>query len=142
MISNFDLAKALRDYLKTLVSLDVINATESAGYTPSPSASYIQEKVMLGNKNISLSPGDSENANGIYQIDLYAALGDNTLKNRFAALDYIDTLKANFTKGLTAGIAHNGQKVIVNEVNTPPERMNEANTHRIHTLDVNFRVIG
>lgn len=135
MIKQFNVEKALRDYLKSIATLSVYGWDDD--YSPQATDSYILEKPMLGNVSITLSPGDSENANGLYQIDVYTPLAS---KSKWYGLQLRDDLKAQFTKGLTAGIEQDGQKVIVNNVNTPPMRVND--THRVHTLDVNFRCIG
>lgn len=131
MINQFNVEKALRDYLKSIATLSVYGWDDD--YSPQATDSYILEKPMLGNVNITLSPNDSENANGLYQIDVYTPLAS---KPKWYGLQLRDNLKAQFTKGLTAGI----DGIIINNVNTPPMRVN--NTHRVHTLDVNFRVIG
>lgn len=130
MINQFNVEKALRDYLKSIATLSVYGWDDD--YSPQATDSYILEKCMLGNVAITLSPGDSENANGIYQIDVYTPLAS---KPKWYGLGLRDNLKAQFTKGLTAGISG----VIINNVNTPPMRVND--THRVHTLDVNFMVI-
>jgi len=133
MIKQFNVEKALRDNLKSIATLAVYGWDNN--FEPQVTDSYILEKCMLGNVAITLSPNDSENANGIYQVDIYTPLAT---KAKWYGLELRDNLKANYTKGLTAGITG----IIINNVNTPSMRMNEANTHRIHTLDINFTVIG
>lgn len=137
MIKSKDVNQALINFLDGVAPFTVYSWDE--GHAPQANESYILEKCMLGNTNISLSPNDDENVNGIYQIDVYTPLAS---KNKWYGLAIRDDIKLAFTKGLTANISANGQKVIINNVNTPPMRINESGTHRIYTVDVNFRVIG
>lgn len=135
MINEFKIAKALRTFLKSKTALTVVS--DDSGYKPTPTDSYVKEKVMLGNVDITMGSG-SENANGIYQVDVITPIA----RKRWLGMQTRDALKAHFTKGLSANIEDGGQKVIINNVNTPPMRINEAQTHLIHTLDINFRVIS
>lgn len=137
MISQVNLNIALNKHLKTLAGSTPI-VTDGRPYEPNNNT-YIRAMVMNGDTEITLSPNDTERQRGIYQINIYTPLSAvATAPNGNATLT--DTIKAGWTKGLTANVANGGQKVIINQVNVSPVMQND--THQFRVLSVYFDVIA
>lgn len=137
MISQTNLNIALNKHLKTLTGSTPI-VTDGKPYDPN-GATYIRAMTMTGDTEITLSQGDSERQRGIYQINIYTPLSAvATAPNGNATLT--DTIKAGWAKGLTAGVVHGGQKVIINQVSVSPVMQND--THQFRVLSVYFDVIA
>lgn len=133
MIDKFALAKALYDTLNAGTALPI--ATQGASFAPTPTETYLKEHVMFGDTAINVGGVGSDNMRGIYQIDVCTPIS----QGKWANLKTCDTLAELFGKGLSAGIAHSGQPVSIQQIDI--SSMRKDDTHIIHSLSVVFRVV-
>lgn len=133
MIKTFSIAKAYRDKLKTLTTLDI--ATQGSSYTPTPDKDYIREFLLSGDTvAVGTAQADSEDTQGIYQIDVCTPRA----KGKWANLSLCDTLKAGFPRG--RHLIHSGQYAVTVDVSVSPMRQDD--THNIHSLSIRYRVVA
>lgn len=128
MISQREIAKALRDKLSTATSLPI--ATEGAAFTPSPSVDYVREFVLYGNeREVSLSGTGSKDQQGIYQIDVCTRVAGG----KFGNLAVCDTIKPHFAQSALPG------GLILLDVSSSGIR--NDGTHLVTSLRVRWRVV-
>lgn len=135
MISEFNLSKKLRDYLKTLTTISVYSPVES--YTPQPGVDHILERVIRGETSGPLGDGQ-EDANGIYQFDVYSKIAAGEFYN----LSIVDAIKSGFQKGLIPALQSPTQRLVINFVDVSGVRKSDQGNHLIRSVSVRFRVIG
>lgn len=134
MISDYKVAKAFRDKLGAITTLPI--QTQGASYTPSPDIDYIREKVVTGGTSILVGGNSTDTQRGFYQLDVCTVIN----KGKWFNLSIIDELKAFFAKGLTAGVAFDGQLVSIQNVDTSPMRKDD--THIMYSLTIYYAVVG
>ena len=137
MISQREIAKALRDKLSTATSLPI--ATEGAAFTPSPSVDYVREFVLYGNeREVSLSGTGSKDQQGIYQIDVCTRVSGG----KFGNLAVCDTIKPHFAQSALPGglvLLDVSSIGIRNDVSSSGIR--NDGTHLVTSLRVRWRVV-
>lgn len=94
MLSEFDIAKALRDYLGAMPNVPQI-ATEGTAFTPTQGTPYLEEYTLGGDKITPTLSDQSEMIRGVYQINI------NTPKwqGKWSLLTQANSIMAHFYKG-------------------------------------------
>lgn len=145
MISNFKIAKALRDRAKVVADANSYPlVTNGQNYQNDADGLYIEESVLFGDDNsIGISDNSSNIQIGIYQLSVNIPKN----KTKWTGLEVIDVLKASFTKGLE--LTHDGQTLrIKNLLVSPisrtaaPASMFDSETHYVYNLSIEYSVIG
>ena len=131
MISQFHLKKALATKLASITALPI--AYSGSEFTPQPGQDYIAEKEVPTNTEIVLGVG-TDTQRGFYQVTICTPIA----KKKFYHLALVDSIKSQWTKGLTAGIESDGQKVSISTVS--PSGMYKDDTHLKTALTINYTV--
>lgn len=134
MIKDFDISKALVDYVKANISgFDIVETGES--YSPSPETEYIQEAVILGDEfSLGVNGSSSDKVNGTYQLKVATKIS----RQRWYHANKCDEVKALFAKyGI---VSNNAQEVRFLNTSKSPATSDE--THLISYLRFRFYVIG
>lgn len=132
MVNDFSTQKALQDKLVAGTSIKVVRNGEA--YEPKATDTYIEQKRVGDKTSINLSGSDVQR--GIYQINVCAPINEGEL----SLLNKAVAIKQLFGKGISAGIAHNGQKVSIQNIDVAG--LIKTDTHYKQPLSVYYTVIG
>lgn len=136
MINRFNLRKAFNDYIKANLKSGFEYAKSVDSYTPKPNTPYVDMSVTVGQPNISLTPGDQEDALGFCQIDVRSPHSFNWFGHEANVDHYVGL----FDKGPNTVAQISDQTVVITAVATSNSFKEE--THFVSAITVNFRVIG
>jgi len=133
MINQFALNKALLDKLKSITGLTI--AVNGSKFTPEVDQDYIAEKEVPTSIEGKVGSG-SDVQRGFYQVTICTPL----VKRRFYNLDIVDSVMSHFTRGTSAGIEFNGQKVSISTIQ--PSGIYNDETHLKTALTIRYTVIA
>lgn len=109
MLSEFDIAKALRDYLSIMANVPPI-ATEGVTFTPTAGTPFIAEFALGGNQNAPTLRGHDAYIRGVYQVTVNTPKGSG----KWQLLQLTDAIMTHFNKSLV--LTRNGIKITVTSV--------------------------
>ena len=133
MISQFALNKALLDKLVSITGLSI--AVSGSQFTPDPSTDYLAEKEIPTSVIGKVGTG-SDVQRGMYQVTVCTPIA----KKKFYHIGLVDSIAPNFTRGISAGIEHDGQLVSISTVT--PSGMYSDDTHLKTALTIDYTVIA
>ena len=133
MINQFNLNKALLDKLESIVTDDI--AVHGNDFEPKPSQDYIAEKEAPTVVDTPLGKG-TDRQQGFYQVTICTPIA----KKKFYHLGKVDSIMPQITKGFSAEIELDGQKVSI--LKTTPSGMYSDDTHLKTALTIAYTVIA
>lgn len=133
MINQFNLNKALLDKLVSIAT-DTI-AVQGSDFEPNASQDYIAEKEVPTVVDTPLGNG-TDRQQGFYQVTICTPIANK----KFYHLGKVDSIVPQITKGFSAGIAFDGQKVSILKVT--PSGIYSDDTHLKTALTIAYTVIA
>lgn len=124
MLSEFNIAKVLRDHLATMPSVPSI-ATEGVDYKPTANVPFIAEYALGGAQQTPTLGDDSSYIRGVYQLTVNTPKGSG----KWGMLTLVDSVMSHFNKGLV--VTRSGVKVTVTNVTRTPI-MQEVAWQQVH----------
>lgn len=133
MINQFKLNKALLAELRSIFTgAIVVHGNE---FEPKVSQDYIAEKEVPTVVDTPLGKG-TDRQQGFYQVTICTPID----KKKFYHLGKVDSIMPQITKGFSAGIELDGQKVSI--LKTTPSGMYSDDTHLKTALTIAYTVIA
>ena len=133
MINQFNLNKALLDKLVSIAT-DTI-AVQGSDFEPNASQDYIAEKEVPTVVDTPLGNG-TDRQQGFYQVTICTPID----KKKFYHLGKVDSIVPQITKGFSAGIEFDGQRVSILKVT--PSGIYSDDTHLKTALTIAYTVIA
>jgi len=133
MINQFALNKAFLEKLKSITNLPI--AVSGSQFTPKVDQDYIAEKEVPTSVEGKVGNG-SDVQRGFYQVTICTELRRRRLHN----LEIVDSIMSHFTRGTSAGIEFNGQKVSISTIQ--PSGIYNDETHLKTALTIRYTVIA
>ena len=133
MINQYKLNKALSDKLRSVVGDEI--ALQGENYEPNPDESYFAEKEVPTSVTTPLGCG-TDRQQGFYQVTVCTPIN----KMKFTHAQLVDSVMPAFSKGFSAGIEYDGQRVSIYKVT--PSGMYSDSTHLKTALTINYTVIA
>ena len=133
MINQFNLNKALLDKL-TSITTDTI-AVQGSDFEPNASQDYIAEKEVPTVVDTPLGNG-TDRQQGFYQVTICTPIA----KKKFYHLGKVNSIMQQITKGYSAGIEFDGQRVSILKVT--PSGVYSDDTHLKTALTIAYTVIA